>query len=89
MDDYEFDDEPCPNCGHEPTHYRPCTVIGCDDGWIDRHEYDDPLMFDPGDVETCDECNGTGFERWCPNCGWDLSCSRFQNDFDEREMRKG
>jgi hypothetical protein len=32
MDDYEFDDQECPKCGHLPTHARRCDVIGCDDG---------------------------------------------------------
>jgi hypothetical protein len=73
MDDYEFDDQECPKCGHQPTHARRCDVIGCDDGWIDMHEYDDPLMFDEGETEMCEECHGTGWQRWCPGCGYDLN----------------
>lgn len=71
-DDYEFDDYACPKCGHEPTHVRRCTNYACDDGWIDMHEFDDPMLFDEGDVERCDECGGTGSIRWCPNCGYDI-----------------
>jgi predicted RNA-binding Zn-ribbon protein involved in translation (DUF1610 family) len=73
MDDYEYDDQECPKCGHQPTHVRQCNVIGCEDGWIDLHEYDDPLMFDDGETEMCEECQGTGWQRWCPECGYDLN----------------
>ena len=76
MDDYEFDDESCPKCGHYPTHARRCHVIGCEDGYIDLHEYDDPLFFDEGETEMCRECWGTGWERWCPKCGYDLQRAR-------------
>jgi hypothetical protein len=71
MDDYELDDTVCPRCGHEPTHSRRCINIGCDDGWIDMHN-DDPLWYDPSETERCEECHGTGIERWCPACGLDL-----------------
>ena len=76
MDDYEFDDEACPKCGTYPTHARRCHVIGCEDGYIDLHEYDDPLFFDEGETEICRECWGTGWERWCPKCGYDLQRAR-------------
>jgi hypothetical protein len=75
-DDIEFDDEACPKCGHSPTHSRQCSVVGCDDGWIDMHEYDDPLFFDEGETEMCEECSGTGWLRWCPSCGYDLQRAR-------------
>lgn len=69
MDDYQEDyDEKCPSCGHTPIRWRDCTNIHCDDGFIDLYE-DDPLWYDEGDLEVCPECNGTGIERWCPNCG--------------------
>jgi predicted RNA-binding Zn-ribbon protein involved in translation (DUF1610 family) len=71
MDDYEYDDEPCPKCGHSPTHAGRCEVIGCDDGWIDRFD-EDPLWYDDDSPEMCDECHGTGWVRWCPKCGFDL-----------------
>lgn len=81
MGDYEVDhDESCPKCGHCPIHWRDCAVIGCDDGFIDMHEYDDPIFFDPGETEPCQECKGTGIERWCPGCGANLSGVRLEGD---------
>lgn len=72
MDDYEFDERPCPACGHEPTHSRRCDEHGCDDGLIDLYEIDeDPLWYSPGDTEVCSACAGTGHQHWCPKCGWD------------------
>ncbi len=76
MDDYEYDDEPCPKCGHYPTYARRCHVLGCDDGYIDSYGYDDPLFFNPDETEMCTECWGTGWERWCPKCGCDLQEAR-------------
>lgn len=74
--EYELDDTVCPGCGHSPTHSRRCTAMGCDDGWIDEHELDDPLWYDVGEAVRCDECWGTGIERWCPECGFDLQKPR-------------
>jgi hypothetical protein len=72
MDDYEIDyDEICPHCNHSPIHWRECSNYCCEDGWIDLYEYDDPLWYDPGDVQRCPECHGTGIEKWCPKCGKD------------------
>ena len=73
MNDWEFDEYQCPKCGAYPTRFKRCDVIGCDDGWIDMHEYDDPMFFDEGDVEMCQECHGTGWLRWCGKCGYDLT----------------
>lgn len=71
---YEIDtDTSCPKCSHSPIHYRNCEQVGCDDGWIDMYEYDDPLLFDPGESEPCSECRATGIEQWCPGCGANLS----------------
>ena len=75
-----MDDEACPKCGHSPTHYRRCSQIGCEDGYIDMHEYDDPLWYDEGEEEMCDECHGTGIECWCPSCGYDLQEARITQD---------
>jgi hypothetical protein len=72
MDEWEHDDEPCPKCGQEPTRARRCSVVGCDDGFIDLHEYDDPINYSPGEREMCDECWGTSWVRWCPKCGYDM-----------------
>lgn len=70
--EYDIDsDTPCPHCEHEVTHYRPCYEIGCDDGFIDLYEFDDPMLFDPGEFEMCLECMGTGVVCWCPKCGKD------------------
>ena len=75
-DDIDFDESTCPECGHYPTLSRRCHVLGCEDGWIDMHEYDDPLWYDEGEEEICRECWGTGWERWCPKCGFDLQRPR-------------
>ena len=73
MDGYQDSEEHCPKCGHYPTRWRDCANYCCDDGWIDMYEYDDPLWYDEGDVEMCEECRGTGIEKWCPGCGENLS----------------
>lgn len=70
MDDYEIDDLPCPACGHHVTHSRHCSNFQCNDGLCDMYD-DDPINYAPGEWESCDECSGTGIERWCPNCGKD------------------
>lgn len=67
MSDMEL--EPgCPVCGSDMFWER-CTQVGCDDGWIDLYE-DDPLWYDPGDVEACPICDG--------NAGW-LICLDAEN----------
>lgn len=71
MDDYEIDtDLDCPKCGHSSVHFRWCGVIHCEDGWIDLGDEDD---YTEGESwEPCQECHGTGIERWCPSCGVDI-----------------
>jgi len=71
--DYEVDYDECPKCNREPIHWRHCNQANCDVGYIDMHVYDDPLWWDEGEYEVCDECNGTGIEKWCPGCGANLS----------------
>ena len=71
MDDWEYDERPCPACGAGSTRWRRCDAIGCDDGEIDMHEFDDPLWYDSGDTEPCQECSGKGHHWWCSVCGWD------------------
>lgn len=73
MDDYDVEHEgKCPKCGHSPVHSRDC-INWCDDGYCDEHD-DDPINFAPGErLVECDECKGTGIERWCPSCGENLS----------------
>jgi len=70
--DYEESDLECPHCGHSPTRWQHCDVVGCDDGWIDLYEYDDPINFSLGKVEQCTTCRGTGIVQWCPECGKDI-----------------
>ncbi len=73
-DDYiERDfDSACPECGHTPTHYRDCTGIGCNEGFVNLGE-NDPNFYDLDEEVECEECSGTGVERWCPECGLDLN----------------
>ena len=75
-DDFQLDYEICPRCGHYPTKSRACHVMGCEDGYIDMHEYNDPLWYDEGETEMCRDCYGTGVEKWCPSCGLDLQRER-------------
>jgi len=77
MEDYDIDDLECPQCGHN-THSRECSELMCEDGGIDESEEDYLL---PGtNVTTCHTCQGTGIERWCPNCGKDLTLYDFETD---------
>ncbi|OGZ02796.1 MAG: hypothetical protein A2390_02220 [Candidatus Liptonbacteria bacterium RIFOXYB1_FULL_36_10] len=78
FDDDEIEDEHdtnCPSCGHSPIRSCRCRNLGCEDGWIDRYD-EDPLWYDEDDPEICTECWGTGVERWCPKCGFDLQSAR-------------
>jgi len=61
--DYEPEEFECPVCEHYPTHSQQCN---CDDGVI---EDDDPFW---NESTKCSECNGIGWQCWCPNCGIDL-----------------
>lgn len=82
--DFFYDyDNPCPKCGHEPTHYRDCSELGCEDGAIDESEEDFCL---PGTVlVSCETCHGTGIEQWCPKCGYEFrNKDFFTNEEDER-----
>jgi hypothetical protein len=79
--DYEDDELQCPKCGNF-TRSRDCDNLFCNDGFIDLHE-DDPLLFEEGEEEVCDECKGTGIIRWCPNCGEYLSGYHFINEEEE------
>lgn len=80
-DEWEFDfDLPCSKCGHSPTKWMRCTNYACDDGWIDMYEYDDPMLFDEGDMEPCQDCHGTGIVRWCGECGHELPPNEVKYD---------
>jgi len=71
-EEYEIDyDLTCPKCGHSPLHSREC-MNWCEDGFFDEND-DDPINFAPGEAyRQCQECRGTGIERWCPFCGVNL-----------------
>lgn len=75
-DEIEIDDEACPQCGVPNTYTARCSAMGCEDGWIDMHEYDDPLWYDEGKEERCRECFGTGRLHWCRKCGFDFQDPR-------------
>lgn len=52
-------DDLCPVCGHYQDWQR-CTVIGCDDGYVDEHD-DDPVNYAEGEeYYPCPECRGRG-----------------------------
>lgn len=70
--DWEYGDFSCPKCG-TTTRFMRCNELGCDDGYIDMHEYDDPMFFDEGEYERCENCKGMGVLHWCGNCGYDLT----------------
>jgi len=51
----------CPDCG-QPMDWLVCWN-GCDEGYFTYEEhlqYEDPLWYDPGDEEMCQECQGHG-----------------------------
>jgi len=75
-DDIEIDDEACPHCGAATTLSAPCAAMGCEDGFVDMHAYDDPLWYDEGETEACGECFGTGRLHWCKSCGFDFQDPR-------------
>jgi len=64
----ELSVENCPKCGNQMVWQR-CQVPGCDDGYINMHDYDDPLWYDDGEYEPCNECRGFGSVTWCQKCG--------------------
>lgn len=66
--DIQLTDDYCPRCG-TALYWQECTEINCDDGWIDAYE-DDPLWYEPGELEMCQECEGRGYHNWCPNCNY-------------------
>lgn len=69
-DDFQEDDLACPRCGHQ-TRSRDCTAFDYEEGYIDEY-HDDPINYAPGEeYSKCDDCHGTGIERWCPECGWE------------------
>ena len=88
MDDYNINDTPCPKCGNGYTHDRPCQGMNCDDGYCDEYE-DDPINFAPGEEYTeCEECHGTGWEHWCPKCGYDLTLTASDHQPNAQSQRQ-
>jgi DnaJ-class molecular chaperone len=70
-DDWEYDDDACPNCGAQPTAYRECShCVG--NGWVGDLDEIDPLWYDEDDTEPCGECHGQGAFKWCRECGYDF-----------------
>lgn len=72
---YQLDDaddwregHPCPRCKTE-MEWAECTALSCEDGWIDGYE-DDPLWYEPGEMERCSECDGKGGWWFCPDNCW-------------------
>lgn len=39
----------------------------CEDGQIDVYD-SDPMWYDPGDTEPCEQCGGAGGWYWCATC---------------------
>ena len=77
-DDVELADEYCPKCGKE-AYWQRCPSCGGEGYNDDLYELD-PLWYNPGDYEVCQECQGWGHFCWCRNCGWDLREHRFLNE---------
>lgn len=57
-------DPVCPQCGRFAV-WEDCYMCG-GEGEFDAYD-DDPLWYDPGDTETCPECNGRGGWWICDN----------------------
>lgn len=77
--EYEIDELYCPKCGHH-THSRHCSEITCEGGVIDESEED--YMLPGTSIVCCENCGGTGIERWCPACGEDLTHHIFEEEED-------
>lgn len=69
-DDIQLYDDYCPKCGSF-MYWQQCTEIDCQDGMIDLYE-EDPLCYEPGDAEICQQCDGKGHHIWCSNCGYKI-----------------
>lgn len=86
---YELsEDLPCPKCGSPETHWRYCDSFPCDDGYCDEHEHD-PLNFAPGESFTlCRECFGTAVQRWCSECGYDITAHNYRTAGSDRSEER-
>ena len=57
----------CPDC-HLELEWQECQAIGCEDGFYDAYEFDDPLWFEPYTMVRCEECHGHGGDWYCIQC---------------------
>jgi RecJ-like exonuclease len=73
MSDWEYSGDNCPKCNSQLATRR-CDALGCEDGYV---EHDDPMY--PSEYDRCDTCNGSGYEKWCRECGWDCVYNQFLN----------
>lgn len=67
----DLEADTCPKCGHYPINREKCHEITCEDGFID--ESDEDFLVEGTNVVKCSECKGTGYLRWCPECGHDCN----------------
>lgn len=74
-EEWQYDDDVCPNCGACPTAWQECGECG-GEGYRDDLYDMDPLWYDPGDTEVCEWCNGHGCHKWCRECGYDFFTKR-------------
>lgn len=66
IDEIDDDEEYCDVCG-TPLAWEDCHEPGCEAGYYDAYE-EDPLWYEPGDLERCPTCNGAGGWLYCPTC---------------------
>lgn len=65
--DYDTIDRCCPDC-IKPLVQRDCD---CADGFSHHDCGEDCCCcLNPEPNVTCADCGGTGFKRWCPECGY-------------------
>lgn len=62
-----MDDLSCPRCGGSAT-WEECSSCG-GDGYYDGYE-DDPLWYEPGEIEMCEQCDGRGGWWLCLGHCW-------------------
>lgn len=78
-DEINPSDESCPKCGNGMVT-RVCGACGGEGCTEPGELYEqDPLWYDPDDVEQCCECRGLGHHEWCQKCGWDVHSNGFLN----------
>lgn len=66
-----YEDEPsgpvCSHCGQD-LDWEDCDLCG-GEGYFDWEDlqFEDPLWYQPGDTERCEQCSGKGGWWWCAN----------------------